>query len=197
MSLRQSHKDDKRQRIFEAARALFEQVGFEATTIRGIAQNARVAPGTVLLYANSKQELLQEVWRAEMVPVVEEAVLASQDKELPEALLALFTPLLRAYAARPHLARVVVKELPWLEGSASESHREELHRFLETLAQHIATANLRGKSSAEPTSTADLLFTVYYGSCWKLLRPDSPLSLEQTVEGLAAQIEIILRGSQR
>ena len=197
MSLRKSQKDDKKHRIFSAARNLFERDGFEATTIRGIAQEANVAPGTVLLYASSKQELLQEVWRAEMMPVVEEAVGGSQNKALPDALLALFAPLLRAYAARSHLARVVVKELPWLEGPAAESHREDLHRFLEVLAQHISAATQRGESAAEPTSTADLLFTVYYGACWKLLKPDSPLSLKDTIDWLSTQIGIVLIGSQR
>lgn len=197
MSLRQSQKDAKRQRIFEAARDMFEQDGFEATTIRGIAQRAAVAPGTVLLYAQSKQDLLQEIWRAEMMPVVEEAVMASQDKDLADTLLALFTPLLRAYAARSHLARVVVKELPWLEGDAEATHRVDLNRFLEALAFVISTSNQRGDTSIEPASTADLLFTVYYGACWKILKPDSPLSLEATVVWLGQQIEIILKGSQR
>ena len=197
MSLRQSQKDIKRQRIFEAARERFERDGFDATTIRAIANDAGVAAGTVLLYANSKQELLQEVWRAEMMAVVEEAVINTHGGSLNEALLSLFSPLLRAYSARPNLARVVVKELPWLDGPASESHREDLHRFLEVIALEIRSANQRGESTAEPTSTADLLFTVYYGACWKLLKPDAPLSLEATIEWLAAQIAIVLRGSQR
>ncbi len=197
MSLRQSQKDIKRQRIFEAARERFERDGFDATTIRAIANDAGVAAGTVLLYANSKQELLQEVWRAEMMAVVEEAVINTHGGSLNEALLSLFSPLLRAYSARPNLARVVVKELPWLDGPASESHREDLHRFLEVIALEIRSANQRGESTAEPTSTADLLFTVYYGACWKLLKPDAPFSLEATIEWLAAQIAIVLRGSQR
>ena len=195
--MRQSQKDIKRQRIFEAARERFERDGFDATTIRAIANDAGVAAGTVLLYANSKQALLQEVWRAEMMAVVEEAVINTRGGSLNEALLSLFTPLLRAYSARPNLARVVVKELPWLDGPASESHREDLHRFLEVIALEIRSANQRGESTAEPTSTADLLFTVYYGACWKLLKPDAPLSLEATIEWLAAQIAIVLRGSQR
>lgn len=194
MSLREKHKIDKRQRIFNAARHRFEKDGFEATTIRAIAADAGVAAGTVMLYANSKQDLLQEVWREEMMPVVAGALASVPEAPLPDSLLALFSPLLRAYAARPELARVVVKELPWLEGRASQTHRVDLSDFLKALASVVDKARQNGETSAPPRGAAELLFTVYYGACWRMLRPDDPLPVQQTIDWLKEQIEIIVRG---
>ncbi len=194
VGLREKHKVDKRQRIFNVARERFEKDGFEATTIRAIAADAGVAAGTVMLYANSKHELFQEVWREEMMPVVADALTVVREAPLPDSLLALFSPLLRAYAARPELARVVVKELPWLEGRASQNHRADLNDFLETIATVVGKARQRGETSAPPRDVAELLFTVYYGACWRMLRPDDPLSLQDTIDWLKEQVEIILRG---
>ncbi len=168
--------------------------GFEAATIRAIAGDAGVAVGTVLLYANSKQDLLQEVWRQEMMPVVESAMGQAEGKPLPEALMALFCPLLRAYATQPDLARVVVKELPWLQGPASHAHQLDLGRFLAAIAAHLQRAE---SSFSNPESTAELLFTVYYGACWRLLIPGSPQEIETVIGWLESQLAVVLKGSRR
>lgn len=57
-SLRQKHLDRTRQAIADAARALFRERGFHATTIDDIAQRADVAPRTFFRYFPSKESLL-------------------------------------------------------------------------------------------------------------------------------------------
>ena len=51
-------KESARQEILDAARALFVEYGFEATSIRRIADKAEYAPGTIYLYFRDKYELL-------------------------------------------------------------------------------------------------------------------------------------------
>jgi AcrR family transcriptional regulator len=58
---RQSQKAATRQRVIEAARALFDTRGFEGTTIRDIASRAGVAVGSVFTTFGSKGEILSEV----------------------------------------------------------------------------------------------------------------------------------------
>lgn len=57
-SLRQKHVDRTRQAIAEAARALFRERGFHATTIDDIAERADVAPRTFFRYFPTKESVL-------------------------------------------------------------------------------------------------------------------------------------------
>ena len=61
--LRELQKEMRRQAIAEAAIALFQSQGFEATTVEQIARSAGVSAPTVFKYFNSKQEILLEMIR--------------------------------------------------------------------------------------------------------------------------------------
>ena len=55
--------DETRQRILEAALALFAERGFEEATMRQIAERAGVAAGAAYYYFASKDELVLEFYR--------------------------------------------------------------------------------------------------------------------------------------
>lgn len=61
MSLRKSQKEATRQRVLDAARELFETKGYEATTVREIAQVAAVSVGSVFTTFSSKGDILSQV----------------------------------------------------------------------------------------------------------------------------------------
>ena len=61
MGLRETRKQATRARVLAAARDLFEEVGYEAATIRVIATRAGVATGSVFTTFESKKAILQEV----------------------------------------------------------------------------------------------------------------------------------------
>jgi AcrR family transcriptional regulator len=61
MGLRESRKQATRARVLAAARDLFEEVGYEAATIRVIATRAGVATGSVFTTFDSKKAILQAV----------------------------------------------------------------------------------------------------------------------------------------
>jgi AcrR family transcriptional regulator len=77
---RDINKADKRRRIREAALALFSAQGYEATTLRQIARRARVALGTLSLYADDKRDLVLLIFN-EMVPKVIDDAAASANKK--------------------------------------------------------------------------------------------------------------------
>ena len=64
--LRKRNKEDKLQRIREAAWALFSERGYEATTTRAVAERAQIGTGTLFLYAQSKSDLLFLVFRDQL-----------------------------------------------------------------------------------------------------------------------------------
>lgn len=55
--------EEKRERLIEAAIRLFDEKGFESTSIQEIAAAADVAKGTVYLYFPSKDRLIAEVFQ--------------------------------------------------------------------------------------------------------------------------------------
>ncbi|MGH7192579.1 MAG: TetR/AcrR family transcriptional regulator [Candidatus Saccharimonadales bacterium] len=61
MRITAQEKDATRERIVEAALALFRQQGFEATTTREIARAAEIATGTLFNYFPNKEDILGQV----------------------------------------------------------------------------------------------------------------------------------------
>jgi AcrR family transcriptional regulator len=78
-SRRAEYAEATRQAIIEAARQLFAEKGYFATTVEEVAQRARVAPATVYAVGGGKQGLLRtlvDVWST--APMVAE-ILARQE----------------------------------------------------------------------------------------------------------------------
>jgi AcrR family transcriptional regulator len=61
LGVRQARKQATRERVLFSARTLFEEVGYEATTIRMVAQRAEVSVGSVFTCFSGKAELLSQV----------------------------------------------------------------------------------------------------------------------------------------
>lgn len=61
MRVREAQKLATRDRVVDAARALFEEVGYEQTTVRMIAEAAGVAIGSVFTTFASKDEVLNHI----------------------------------------------------------------------------------------------------------------------------------------
>lgn len=59
--VRKARKQATRERVLQAARDLFDEIGFEASTIRLIAERAGVAVGSVFTTFASKSEVLSHV----------------------------------------------------------------------------------------------------------------------------------------
>ncbi len=104
---RDINKADKRRRIREAALALFSAQGYEATTLRQIARRARVALGTLSLYADDKRDLVLLIFN-EMVPrVIDNAAGSAKKKsELLDKLVAFFGAFYENISGNFTLARI-------------------------------------------------------------------------------------------
>lgn len=65
-NLREARKQATRRRVLDAARELFEEVGYEAATVRAIAERAGVSVGGVFTSFTSKSDVLSEVMQARL-----------------------------------------------------------------------------------------------------------------------------------
>jgi AcrR family transcriptional regulator len=142
MGLRESNKQDKRERLSRAARELFSEQGFEATTIRQIAERAGIGVGTIFLYARDKPGLLFLLFSEAVLAVEQQAFAtlptaeggAGQDRASPKQsrpgkdhrdgeplilrqLVHVFSAFYRYYMTDRQLARLFVKELLFLDSS--------------------------------------------------------------------------------
>jgi len=82
MSQRTPRAEQTRASITEAALALFRENGYDATTMRAIAQRAGVSTGNAYYYFGSKEELIQEFYarnHAEHLAATREVLAAETD----------------------------------------------------------------------------------------------------------------------
>jgi AcrR family transcriptional regulator len=160
---RERNKRDKAERIKQAARKLFAQHGVEATTIRQIAEAADIGLGTVFSYAANKEDLLILIFREEVGDAVDRALAHVPKKPLLDQVLHVFGAIVAHHRENPRLARVFVKETPFIDDS-----RHGVKEFMATLYgglnRLIDEAKAAGEIEAEvPTATLGRnLFAIFF-----------------------------------
>jgi TetR/AcrR family transcriptional regulator, cholesterol catabolism regulator len=151
LSLRERNKQDKLARIKRAARRLFEKQGVAATTIRQIAAGADIGLGTIFSYAANKEDLLVMIFREEVGAVIDSAFASIPRAELLEQVLYVFNAIAAHHRENPELARVFVKETPFID-----DRRHGIAEFMRTvfggLNALIDQAKERGEIRADVPS---------------------------------------------
>lgn len=144
---RERSKRKKLERIRAAARRLFAEQGFAETTTRQIAAEADIGTGTLFLYVPSKEDLLVLIFRDEIERAVAEAFENLPEGSLLDEVLFAFDAMTRHHASDPPLARVFVKELPFVR-SSDDGVERFLDHLLDRLAERIEAAKDRGEIAA-------------------------------------------------
>ncbi|MCY1082638.1 TetR/AcrR family transcriptional regulator [Archangium lansingense] len=144
--LRERNKQEKLERIREAARELFASKGYAETTTREIAERAGVGTGTLFLYARTKEELLMLIF-AERVEAVQEERFRTLPRDAPllEQLVHVFEGFFRLYAKDQELARMFIRELLFLEPRPAGERLHLERTFSARLAGLVAAARERGE----------------------------------------------------
>ena len=157
-------KRDKLERIKRAARALFARKGFAATTTREIAAAADVGIGTVFLHAISKHDLLVTIFREEAGRAVDRALQNRAEGPLIDALLRIFDALIAHHERNLGLARVFVKELPFVD-DARHGRAAFMSDLFRRMAAMIERAQERGelRPGIPSLRLAKNLFALYFG----------------------------------
>lgn len=135
--IRSDQKAATRARILDVARAHLERDGFEATSIRGVATEAGVAAGTVLLHFADKQDLLHAALFEDLESRWAVARKGARHRSLEADLVAVARAFFEHYAARPALSRALLRESlfaapPWSERFAGQV--AEVHAHVAALA---------------------------------------------------------------
>ncbi|MFN0028693.1 MAG: TetR/AcrR family transcriptional regulator [Acidimicrobiales bacterium] len=151
---RQQAKADKRARILHAARTLFNERGFEATTTAAITEAAGIGAGTLFLYVASKHDLLVQVFRQELQVLWDDAFDAVNDNDpLTERIISLFGHVIADHELNPSLSRAFVKEVMFVGELERDSVSEFMEGWSKRLTNVLREAQAQGELSTRVRAT--------------------------------------------
>jgi AcrR family transcriptional regulator len=191
---RESKKADKLRRIRAAALALFSSQGYEATTLRQIAKRARVALGTLSLYADDKSDLVVLMFN-EMVPaIIDQADAAARAQSaLLDKLVAFFSAFYTDIARNIPLARTHHQlnfHSTGRHAVAYNAHRARVFALIEDIIR-AAQRDRQIMTHADPALIARHIFFCYSAAArWWVAseRPELTRGLADLRELLRLQI---------
>jgi AcrR family transcriptional regulator len=155
------HNRDREEDILVAARAVFEERGFDAASVAEIARRSRVAEGTIYLYSATKRELLQKVvarWYEGLIAEIEQGLARRVGAR---AKLRYFAQRhLRLHAEDIEIGRLTVRELRSAPDYPSSSLRELNRRYTRLFTAIIRAGSASGEiaEGVRPDVARDLFF---------------------------------------
>lgn len=176
--------------IMQAARAVFEEKGYQDALLSEIAERAGVVEGTIYRYFDSKRDLLVRVMEQWF-----EALLAENDDlaSIPgtrERLRALVWRHLTSIRRRPALSRMMLMEIrpdPGYRGSRLyELNRAYTHHVAEIVRRGVATGEFVADVPA--TLVRDMLYGCIEHHTWAFLRGEGDFAVDATADAITALV---------
>jgi AcrR family transcriptional regulator len=172
-SRRERKKQETRQRLLECAWRLFQEQGYDDTTVEDVTEAADVAKGTFFNYFATKEALLDELalWRIDLLG---SHVLGADD--VPQSTVDRIKCLVRAMAAEFSPDRELPQHLLMARISAPIRH-ESAHRLGSIMHDLVQQGQASGEIRADTDAglIARLLMTsAFYHFMWFHHPPGSP-----------------------
>ena len=199
MAARADRQADRRRQILAAAVKVFAEKGFHESRVGDIAEEAGIAYGLVYHYFDSKEALLETIFRTtwtEMLARVEEVEAAGVPAS--EAVRQVTALLLRTWRRDPDLVRVLVREV-----TRNQHVQQELQEITAAM-QALERIVRRGQETGEFRDAVDprLAAVVFYGaleevlSSWVLGQlPDRDADIARAEQNVVALLTGGLRAS--
>lgn len=161
---RAERKMATRGRILDAAKEMLEEKGYKASSIRAIATGASVAPGTVLMHFQDKQDMLHAALFDDLQVVWSGAKAREDNSSLEEFITEIVADLYRYYALRPKLTRELLRESMFADDPWKERFGSQVFDVLTHMATKVAKEQSAGrvKSEANPQIVASSCLSFYY-----------------------------------
>lgn len=194
---RDRQKQQTRQIILEAAKELFETLGFDKTTIRAVAKYAGVGVGTVMSHFKDKASLLSAALVGDWEQT-RDLVMATMPREAGyrDQLLHAAKLYFEYYARRPSLSRSLLKEAMF----SLEVQSPEL-RAMDQQAREISVQILRAaqeRREIRPEVDCEALHMALFGEycfvCMIGLSQPEP-DPDQMLAMLESVTDLIVRGA--
>jgi AcrR family transcriptional regulator len=194
---RERSKQDRLNRIKQAARTLFVKHGYDATTTRAIARSAKVGLGTIFRHVEDKSDLLILLFEEDHEQVTE-AAFANLPPDGPflDRLMTAFRSYYLYFAREPEFSRAVLREVTFYAGQMRLGRTVKAgDRITSRIERLIADARERGEIASDESDSmiALLIFEIYQAECRRWLH-DHPPDVEQGLNSLRRSLSLIDRG---
>ena len=195
---RELNKEEKLRRIRTAAIDLFTSKGYDDATTREIAKRAKVAMGTVFVYAETKRDLLFLIINDDLEACIDRARQALQADRLSllESLLLILRIHYEYFARKPVISRVALREMYFYD-SGKQAHR--FHQTRDRLASLLRdlVASAMDKKLIHSAESADcvseVIFAIYQVHLRRWLEEDK-LDVSDAMGSLGRQIRVVMSG---
>lgn len=180
IGLRERKKRDRRRQIEDVAIELFEQQGFDATTIEQIAAAADIAPRTFFSYFDTKDDVVIADYADRLGRILHELDQRPIDEPTWRALRASFSTVASDYAAEADgLARRfrIMATTPSVQARSLQLQAGWEH----TLAAHLATRMDAASSDPTPRLLAATAVAVMRAALQHWLTTPQPVELPTLV----------------
>jgi AcrR family transcriptional regulator len=138
---RAAARDERRQQLIDAAKDVFAQKGYHATTVDDITRAAGVAKGTFYLYFSEKREIYYEVVRAFLQLIKDAGSSVAREVRSPEQFLAraeaAALEIMRIFSDNRELARLAYRESMGMDPQLESMLRDFYRDLAELEAQNI------------------------------------------------------------
>lgn len=152
-SEREAFYESRRAGLAKVALQLWADQGFDQTSMAAIAEKAGVSKGTVYIYFESKQALLEEVMRRNsLVPNLLHLIDDLQNRSLDDAVRGFVEGAWRHLASHRELILVAMRELP--------THLEEAQQLVERVMAPANQVLAEYLEARLPATSKDLSLTI-------------------------------------
>ena len=192
----QEYSETRRRQIIDAAYRCFGRKGFHLTTMRDIYAEAKLSPGAVYHYFDSKDEIIQASFDFDYQRSRELFSTAEASDDPMRALDTLLDFFFQGLKGAAALGAGRVNVQGWGEALVNprlgETIRQVVDRYLQALAPIIRKAQAAGQldGSLDPLAVSQLLLSAYYG-----LELQLALDPELDVDKYAAVVKALLRAA--
>lgn len=162
--LREKQKAETYSLIFESAKNLFEEIGFEKTTIRKIAARVGVSPGAIFKHFENKSALLAATLFNDLEHVQKKAFESVPENEtIQNQFLSIAKQFFEYYSIRPKLSKVLVEHSLFIDGEWEKRFDEQTMKLIGKVIHLIGLAKTkrRIKESTDSESLGTALFSHY------------------------------------
>jgi AcrR family transcriptional regulator len=196
LTQRKARKEATRSRVIEAARALFEEVGYQETPVRAIAQRAGVSVGGVFTTFDGKAGILSHIVNQGRAALLDEVLSATRTLAgtTEDKLKTLMSMIHEAEAARLRTVAAYIGASYGWSRELEDSHRAVNRRLAEAIKSVLSDGVEAGEIARDADLEAlfDLINAAYlrnYRAAWH-----DGMGAKELDDCMARQLPILLNG---
>jgi len=196
LNRRQAAKVRTRQKVLEAARALFAERGYEPATIRDIAKGAGMSTGAVFANFQDKAELFEAVLSEDMTKLAETLRAASTaESTVRGRLLAALTAAYHGSLEQLPLVQAVIAR-SWFQPVAAEMRtREAIKPLIAVVTDALQFGVREGelRNDVDVHLLSDLIYEAFLSN-YRRAAYDG-WTIQQLADRIGKQVDVVLAGS--